>query len=268
MPAIIIEGIARDTLSIEQNHALDILVNLSLEDFNEVKNILELSVEEVVGITTLNKFLDLCQELGFDLTENGVNNFKNSNQLGNTGVLQGVIGRQTAGVYFDQIKAKLIPDIEGNGQRHINNDGLDLVKEFEGLHKKRSDGKIQAYIDPVGVPTIGWGHTKGVMMGQVITVAEAEQLLKEDMEESESFVTKLVTVTINDNEFSALVSFVFNTGVTAFRNSTLLKLLNQGNKEGAADQFLRWNKGTVNGKLVVLEGLSRRRKAERKLFLS
>ncbi|NEP37557.1 lysozyme, partial [Moorena sp. SIO3B2] len=87
---------------------------------------------------------------------------------------------------------------------------------------------------------------------------------RQDLESSESTVSNLVKVSLTDNQFSALVSFVFNIGPTAFRRSTLLRKLNHGDDQGAANEFLRWNKG--GGR--VLLGLSKRREAERKLFLS
>ena len=89
-------------------------------------------------------------------------------------------------------------------------------------------------------------------------------VLKKDLEKFEKAVNKYVNVEITQSMFDALVSFSFNVGATAFRKSTLLQKLNKGDYDGAADEFLRWNKG--GGK--VLAGLTKRRKAERQLFLS
>lgn len=145
--------------------------------------------------------------------------------------------------------------------RHINQDGLELVKHFEGFYTK-------AYKDPVGVLTIGWGHTGlthqdgTVYPGRTITRAEGEQLLKHDMGVFEKRVERLVEVPINDNQFSALVSFDFNTG--GLEKSTLLKKLNAYDSEGAAREFEKWV--FAGGK--KLAGLVRRRKSERNLFLS
>jgi GH24 family phage-related lysozyme (muramidase) len=111
--------------------------------------------------------------------------------------------------------------------------------------------------------TIGYGHTKTAEPGMVITEAQAEELLREDLAEFEEAVTEAVEVSINSNQFSALVSFCFNLGAGSLFQSTLLKLLNQGDFQGAADQFPRWDK--AGGQ--ALEGLTRRRKAERALFL-
>lgn len=142
----------------------------------------------------------------------------------------------------------------------INQKGIELIKHFEGL-------RLTGYIDPVGIPTIGYGHTgPEVRVGETISEAKAEQLLRADLDKFESGVRNRVTVTVSDNAFAALVSFAFNTGLGNFGSSTLLKKLNQGDAKGASKEFLRWVKGTINGKKVTLPGLVRRRKAESKLF--
>lgn len=132
---------------------------------------------------------------------------------------------------------------------------LSLIKRFEGL-------RLKAYICPAGVPTIGYGTTKGVRMGQTITEEEAERLLREDVAVFERGVDEAVKVPLNPNQRAALVSFAYNVGLGAFRTSTLLRLLNKGDYAGAAKQFDRWTKG--GGK--VLPGLVKRRAAERELF--
>lgn len=134
--------------------------------------------------------------------------------------------------------------------------GIDLIKKYEGL-------RLKAYRCPSGVLTIGYGHTKGVKQGMVITKLKAEQYLLDDLINFEKAVSNYVKVTINQNQFDALVSFSFNVGINAFKNSTLLRRLNKGNFTEASQEFLRWNKS--NGK--VLEGLSKRRKEERALFI-
>jgi lysozyme len=144
-------------------------------------------------------------------------------------------------------------------ERHINKDGLELVKHFEGLY-------LTAYKDPVGIYTIGYGHTGlthmdgSVYPGRKITKAEAEQLLKHDMGKFEKRVSDLVSVALNDNQFSALVSFDFNTG--GLGESTLLKKLNAGDTSGAKLEFSKWI--YAGGK--KLTGLVRRRNAEAALF--
>lgn len=106
---------------------------------------------------------------------------------------------------------------------------------------------------------------RNVQLGDRITREQADRWLAYDLEEFESAVKDAVKIPVNSNQFSALVSFAFNVGKNALRESTLLALLNAGNFQGAADQFLRWNKG---GGGQVMEGLKRRRAAERQLFLS
>ncbi len=139
--------------------------------------------------------------------------------------------------------------------------GLELIKSFEGLG-------LKAYLCPSGVLTIGYGHTGKVRGNKItlqttITPEEAETLLKEDLIRFEKAVNSLVKVPLNNNQFDALVSFVFNIGINAFSTSTLLTLLNSGDYKGASQQFKRWIYG--NGK-KVLEGLEKRRAAEKKLF--
>lgn len=136
--------------------------------------------------------------------------------------------------------------------------GLALIKEFEGL-------RLEAYLCPAGVWTIGWGHTKGVKKGDRIDIATAEKFLKEDIEVAERGIEKLVKVKLSDNQFSALVSFVFNLGETKFRDSTLLKVINSDpHSLNVAIQFRRWV--YADGK--VSSGLIRRREAEVKLYQS
>jgi lysozyme len=140
----------------------------------------------------------------------------------------------------------------------INESGLKLIKGYEGL-------RLTAYVCPAGVNTIGYGHTGGVKLGTEITEQQAEDYLRKDISEFEKTVNSdIVKVPLNENQFSALVSFSFNVGSYAFIDSTLLKLLNKKDYQGAADQLLRWNKGDGD---QVLAGLTRRRKAERALFL-
>lgn len=140
----------------------------------------------------------------------------------------------------------------------ISQKGLNLIKSFEGL-------ELKAYKDSVGVVTIGYGSTgTHVSMGQTITAQEAENLLKKDVSRFEEGVTKLVKVPLNQNQFDALVSFSFNLGLGNLGSSTLLKKLNNGDYQGVSLEFERWNR--AGGK--VLNGLTRRRLAEKELFLS
>lgn len=135
--------------------------------------------------------------------------------------------------------------------------GIDLIKNFEGC-------KLAAYKDIVGVPTIGYGSTLGVKMGDVITQAQAEDLLVEDLAPVEIAINSLVKVPLNQNQFDALASFVFNLGRRSLELSTLLRLINRGQFKNAADEFDRW----VRAGGVVSQGLVKRRAKEKMLFLS
>lgn len=137
--------------------------------------------------------------------------------------------------------------------------GIALIKESEGL-------RLKAYPDPGtgGLPwTIGYGSTLGVTRTMVITAEQAEQMLAVDLVRFERAVERLVEVPINQGQFDALVSFAYNVGEGNFAKSTLLRKLNAGDSQGAADQFGRW----VNAGGKVLQGLVKRRAAERALFL-
>jgi len=164
--------------------------------------------------------------------------------------------------------------------REINKTGLDLIKGFEGiLDGDPTTVNLDPYLDPVGIWTIGWGHA--IMIGSEflrgpenkkrayalypggITLAQAETLLRADVLDSCRDVESQVRVPLNDNQFAALASFVFNVGVGNFKQSTLLRLVNQRDFIGASREFPKWNKS--NGR--VLEGLTRRRAAEAALFM-
>ncbi len=148
-------------------------------------------------------------------------------------------------------------DAQPRGGQHINSAGIKLITAFEGC-------ELKSYQDAVDVWTIGYGHTKAVHPGMTITQTQAEQLLQEDLEEFEAAVEDAVSIDLNPNQFAALVSFCFNLGAGSLFDSTLLRILNDGNIHAAANEFPRWNKA---GKQVLL-GLTRRRFAERALFLS
>ncbi len=139
--------------------------------------------------------------------------------------------------------------------RQANQDGVDLIKVFEGLH-------LTPYLCPAGVWSIGYGHTRTVRSAMQITEAQADQLLDEDLSLFERAVSRLVTVPLTDNQFSALVCFAFNVGVGNLEASTLLRLLNRGWYEQVPAQLMRWNR--VKGE--AMGGLSRRRAAEGALW--
>lgn len=147
--------------------------------------------------------------------------------------------------------------------------GIKLIQDFEGF-------RGTAYLCPAKVWTIGWGHTSAagdppVRKGMIINRAQGEQILKSDLRKFEAKVRDLIAKakvdTVLQHEFDAFVSLAFNIGLGAFAGSTVLKRYLRGDKAGAAESILAWNRATVNGVKVVLAGLSRRRQAERALFL-
>lgn len=144
----------------------------------------------------------------------------------------------------------------------MNKATLNLIKQWEGC-------KLKPYLDSVKIATIGIGTIKYpngkkvTMQDPPITVEQAEEYLMDHLVGNCISVSDLVKVQLNDNEFGALVSFVYNLGAGAFASSTLLKKLNKGDKPGAADEFLKWDH--AGGKRLL--GLTKRRQAERALFL-
>lgn len=139
--------------------------------------------------------------------------------------------------------------------------GISAIKRHEGL-------RLHAYQDSAGVWTIGHGHTGNVQPGQHISEAEAEQLLRDDLAQAEAAVNNGVRVPVTQEQYDAMVSLAFNIGGSAFGKSTLLQKLNEGDIHAAANEFLRWDKITVNGAKEVLPGLTSRRRAERAMFLT
>ncbi|CAI1566062.1 Phage-related lysozyme (muraminidase) [Serratia quinivorans] len=140
---------------------------------------------------------------------------------------------------------------------YLSPEGGEFIQQWEGC-------KLSSYLDTGDVWTVGYGHTEGVYPGMTISQEDATALLMEDVFPAESAVNQYVSVEINQHQVDALISFVFNVGVSAFKKSTLLKLLNQGDYLRAADELLRWcyDNGTK------IQGLANRREAERALFLS
>ena len=138
--------------------------------------------------------------------------------------------------------------------------GLDLIKKYEGL-------SLKGYLCPAGVPTIGYGYT-GLVLGKKITtdmkitLNQAEKLLASSLSGFEKSVNDLVKVPLTQNQFDAVVSFVYNLGAGNLKSSTLLKKLNAKDYIGASNEFLKWNK--AGGK--VLSGLTKRRQSEKDLF--
>ena len=146
----------------------------------------------------------------------------------------------------------------------ISNNGINLIKQFEGL-------SLKPYLDAVNIPTIGYGSTyyrdgkKVTLNDKPISQDEANLLLEyianKDFGDK---INTLVKVELNQNQFDALVSFCYNLGIGNFKSSTLLKKINQADFKGASEEFIKWNK--AGGK--ILDGLTRRRQKEKELFLS
>lgn len=143
--------------------------------------------------------------------------------------------------------------------RRVNEAGLALIRTFEGL-------RLKSYRCPAGLWTIGYGHTSCVTPGIEIDEATAERYLREDAARAGAGIERLVTVPLTDNQFAALVSFVFNLGIGTLERSTLLKLLNRGQYESAQAQIGRFVFSWTGGKRVKLPGLIRRRLAETLLW--
>lgn len=142
----------------------------------------------------------------------------------------------------------------------VSHNCISIIKFHEGFRSR-------AYLCPAGVPTIGWGSTKifgrPVDMHLTITMEQADAQLEKDVEKFSSQVLSVVKVPLTQNQFDALVSFTYNLGIGNLQKSTLLKKLNAGDYEGAANEFEKWVKS--GGR--TLNGLVTRRKQERDLFL-
>ena len=146
--------------------------------------------------------------------------------------------------------------LKNGGNMNISKEGLSLIKKFEGC-------ELEAYLCPAGVWTIGYGHTKDVKEGDKINKEEADYLLQEEMIEYESYINDFVEVPLNQNQFDALCSWVYNLGPTNLKNSTMLRVLNEEKYADVPQEIKRWNK--AGGE--VLDGLIKRREAEAKMFL-
>ena len=146
----------------------------------------------------------------------------------------------------------------------VSDIAINLIKEFEGFES-------QAYIDTDGTPVIGYGLSKiagkPVRLGDRISPERADAALKSHLLEINQELAKIVKVKLDEHQKSALASIAFNVGINGIKNSTLIKKINNHDFAGAANEFLRWDKANMRGRLVQLPGLTRRRSAERQLFL-
>ena len=147
----------------------------------------------------------------------------------------------------------------------ISKKGIELIKSFEGT-------KLKSYEDSTGLPTIGIGTTRypngnSVKIGDTCTLEQAETYLKHDLERFEDSVNRLVGLKIHQFMYDSLVSFAYNLGAGALQSSTLLKKVNLGKFKEASEEFLKWDRAKVKGVSTKIAGLTRRRQAEKDLFL-
>jgi lysozyme len=160
--------------------------------------------------------------------------------------------------------------------RRIAPEALEKLKRWEGFvafaYDDADGPRTRRLVQPGqhvrGTLTIGYGHTATVRPGQTITQEQGEQLLRDDLARFERAVDSLVKVPLTNNQFGALVSFAFNVGEGAFRNSTLLRKLNAGEYDAVTAELAKWNKTTISGKRVVSPGLVNRRAAEAGLWVA
>lgn len=225
---------------------------VELSKINSTKNITELSKIEV---KELQKALNIC---GFNVgSEDGI--------LGNNTIKAfadfklSTYQKESTLIGVGSVKA-LQDRINKQPEKitKISDGGIKMIANFEGKRNSK-------YLDAVGLWTIGIGHLikSGEVFNSVLTDQEVFDLFRKDISGFEQAVSNLVKVKINQNKFDALVSFAFNCGVGALESSTLLRVLNEGNYQLAADNFLKWDKG--DGKTIY--GLTLRRQKERELFL-
>lgn len=167
------------------------------------------------------------------------------------------------GVEPDQLDKESLAQYEPASKYNLSpsNACYKLVRDFEGL-------SLSAYRCPAGILTIGYGHTGDVYEGQRVTAADANMLLISDLDKVALHVNRFLSIDVSQRQFDALCSFAFNVGAWdgGLSTSTLLRKLNQGDIQGAEDEFGRWVYATVNGKKTKMPGLVRRREAEAKLF--
>jgi lysozyme len=142
---------------------------------------------------------------------------------------------------------------------------INLIKEYEGF-------KDYAYIDTDGTPVIGYGLSRiggiPVQIGDRISSTQADAALNSHLQEIHRELHKVIKVDLSDRQLSALASISFNVGIDSIKSSTLVAKINAKDYPGAADEFLRWDKANLQGTLVQMPGLTRRRVAERQLFLN
>ena len=143
----------------------------------------------------------------------------------------------------------------GANKMQISEEGLSLIKKYEGC-------ELKAYRCPANVLTIGYGHIKDVKEGDQITKEEADEMLADELIEYTEYINNMVKVALDQSQFDALTAWIYNLGPTNFKDSTLLRVLNEGRYNEVPQEIKRWNK--AGGQ--VLNGLIKRREAEALLF--
>ncbi|MEL7028189.1 MAG: lysozyme, partial [Pseudomonadota bacterium] len=146
-----------------------------------------------------------------------------------------------------------------NASLRMNRAGLEIIKESEGL-------RLEAY-QLGGQWLIGYGHAATAEPGMIISEAKAEELLRSDLRATEDGLKRILTVPVNENEFSAMVSLAYNLGIGGFQKTVVFERINRGDRQGAADGFLRHDRARIGGELKSVPHLTERRQKERELFL-
>ncbi len=220
------------------------------QDSNQLKfrqnNLREITAPDI------SKLLDSDKQISVK----GISSYKNLSDKASVIETTNILETESS---EDQVVTLLEPQTED-----FLTQALAIIREFEGFRE-------QAYVDTDGTPVIGYGLSKvngrKVRLGDRISVAKADAVLSEQVLELQKRIEAMVKVELNSNQLSALSSFAFNVGIYGLESSTLLKKLNAGDYLGAANEFTRWNKATIRGRKIVLAGLTRRREAEKQLFL-
>jgi len=166
---------------------------------------------------------------------------------------------QDLSVEQDNTAPRAVAGLPANANLRINDEGIEIIKQSEGL-------RLDAY-QTNGQWLIGYGHAATAKPGMTITEATARDLLRQDLRTTEDGLKKSLTVAVNRNEFSAMVSLAYNLGLGGFKKTVVFDRINQGDRSGAADGFLKHDRVRINGVLQPVAHLTERRVRERALFL-
>lgn len=157
-------------------------------------------------------------------------------------------------------------EASSNGHNKLTDAGANLIRHFEGCHRKIGEDRYAAFPGPGGILSIGYGHTNAsgreIVAGEVWSLTKCNEVFAEDMKRYEDTVKRLVKVPLSPCQFDAMVSFAFNVTESNLIGSELLRMVNTADWVGAAQEFNRWNKSGG----YELSGLTRRRATEALLF--